>query len=120
MSLQDKYAQIITMAPTMGAKILSQKEEGGKLYLTASVPSQADKDKIIGQINSLAGGIPSDLVLDLKIGGSTYVVKSGDTLSAISKQFYGDANKYMDIFNANKDKLSDPDKIQPGQELIIP
>ncbi|KXK53152.1 MAG: LysM domain/BON superfamily protein [Chlorobi bacterium OLB5] len=50
----------------------------------------------------------------------TYVVQSGDTLSKIAKQYYGDANKYMDIFNANKDKLSDPDKIQVGQELIIP
>ncbi len=50
----------------------------------------------------------------------TYVVQSGHTLSKIAKQYYGDANKYMDIFNANKDKLSDPDKIQVGQELIIP
>lgn len=50
----------------------------------------------------------------------TYTVKSGDTLSKIAKEFYGDANKYMDIFNANKDKLSDPDKIKPGQELVIP
>lgn len=52
--------------------------------------------------------------------GSTYVVQSGDTLSKIAKQYYGDANRYMDIFNANKDKLSDPNKIQPGQELVIP
>ncbi|NOS85704.1 MAG: LysM peptidoglycan-binding domain-containing protein [Ignavibacteria bacterium] len=50
----------------------------------------------------------------------TYVVQSGDTLSKIAKQYYGDAGKYMDIFNANTDKLSDPDKIQVGQELIIP
>lgn len=50
----------------------------------------------------------------------TYVVQSGDTLSKIAKQYYGDANKYMDIFNANTDKLSDPDIIQVGQELIIP
>jgi nucleoid-associated protein YgaU len=50
----------------------------------------------------------------------TYVVKSGDTLSKIAKEHYGDANRYMDIFNANRDKLSDPNKIQPGQELVIP
>lgn len=50
----------------------------------------------------------------------TYVVQSGDTLSKIAKEYYGDANKYMDIFNANTDKLSDPDKIQVGQELVIP
>lgn len=120
MSLQEKYSQILNMAPAMGAKILSQKEEEGKLYLTVLVPAQEDKDKILEQINSLAGGIPGDLVVDIKIGANTYVVKSGDTLSGISKQFYGEANKYMDIFNANKDKLSDPNKIFPGQELIIP
>ncbi len=50
----------------------------------------------------------------------TYVVQSGDTLSKIAKEYYGDAGKYMDIFNANTDKLSDPDKIQVGQELVIP
>ena len=50
----------------------------------------------------------------------TYMVQSGDTLSKIAKQYYGDSNRYMDIFNANKDKLSNPDKIQVGQELVIP
>jgi nucleoid-associated protein YgaU len=50
----------------------------------------------------------------------TYVVQAGDTLSKIAKQYYGDANRYMEIFNANRDKLSDPNKIQIGQELIIP
>lgn len=50
----------------------------------------------------------------------TYVVQSGDTLSKIAKEYYGDANRYMDIFNANTDKLSNPDKIQVGQELVIP
>lgn len=50
----------------------------------------------------------------------TYVVQSGDTLSKIAKEYYGDANKYMVIFDANRDKLSDPNKIQPGQELVIP
>ena len=53
-------------------------------------------------------------------GGQTYTVKSGDTLSKISKQFYGNANEYMRIFYANRDKLSDPDKIQVGQQLVIP
>jgi nucleoid-associated protein YgaU len=50
----------------------------------------------------------------------TYTVKKGDTLSAIAKQFYGSAGKYMKIFVANKDVLKDPDKIYPGQELRIP
>ncbi len=53
-------------------------------------------------------------------GGETYEIKSGDTLSKISKHFYGNANEYMRIFYANRDQLSDPDKIQAGQKLVIP
>jgi nucleoid-associated protein YgaU len=49
-----------------------------------------------------------------------YTVKSGDTLSKIAKEHLGDANSYMKIFNANKDQLTDPDKIKPGQVLKIP
>lgn len=67
-----------------------------------------------------AGAGNSELAGGATSGGQTYTVQSGDTLSKIAKQFYGDANRYMDIFNANTDKLSDPNKIQVGQELNIP
>lgn len=50
----------------------------------------------------------------------TYEVKSGDTLSKIAKQEYGDANQWRRIYDANKDLLKDPDKIFPGQKLKIP
>jgi len=50
----------------------------------------------------------------------TYTVKAGDTLSKIAKQHYGNANLYMKIFEANKELLRDPDKIQVGQVLKIP
>ncbi|AVV38286.1 LysM peptidoglycan-binding domain-containing protein [Pantoea sp. SM3640] len=53
-------------------------------------------------------------------GVRTYTVKSGDTLSAIAKQLYNDASKYMKIFEANKNILSNPDNIAPGQVLTIP
>lgn len=49
-----------------------------------------------------------------------HTVQSGETLSSIAKHYYGDANEYRAIFEANKDKLSDPDSIQVGQELVIP
>ena len=47
-------------------------------------------------------------------------MKAGDTLSKIAKEHLGNANAYMKIFDANKDQLSDPDKIKPGQVLKIP
>lgn len=67
-----------------------------------------------------AGGGIKDVENSENIDVRTYTVKSGDTLSKIAKEFYGNANKYMDIFNANTDKLKDPNKIFPGQELVIP
>ena len=53
-------------------------------------------------------------------GEQTYTVAKGDTLSKIAKEFYGEANKYHQIFEANKPMLKDPDKIYPGQMLRIP
>jgi nucleoid-associated protein YgaU len=50
----------------------------------------------------------------------THTVQAGDTLSAIAKKYYGNANDYMEIYNANRDQLSDPNKISPGQVLKIP
>ncbi len=50
----------------------------------------------------------------------TYTVQSGDSLSKIAKHFYGDANQWRQIFEANKDTIKDPDMIHPGQELTIP
>jgi nucleoid-associated protein YgaU len=50
----------------------------------------------------------------------TYVVKKGDSLSKIAKVFYGDVKKWKKIFEANRDKISNPDLIRPGQELVIP
>jgi nucleoid-associated protein YgaU len=53
-------------------------------------------------------------------GAKTYTVKAGDTLSKIAKELLGDASAYTRIFNANRDQLSDPDRIKPGQVLNIP
>ncbi len=49
-----------------------------------------------------------------------HTVQAGESLSKIAKIHLDDANRYMDIFNANKDKLKDPNMIQPGQQLVIP
>jgi len=87
-------------------------------------PDQATKEKIVlccGNVSSVA---KVDDLLTVADGGapeSKYrEVKSGDTLSKIAKEEYGDANAYMKIFEANKPMLSNPDKIYPGQNLRIP
>lgn len=57
---------------------------------------------------------------DAPVGGRTYVVRPGDTLGRISIKFYGTSSRYMDIYNANRDKLSSPNSVTVGQVLVIP
>jgi nucleoid-associated protein YgaU len=49
-----------------------------------------------------------------------YTIKSGDSLSKIARDFYGDAGEWQKIYQANKDKIKDPNMIYPGQKIIIP
>jgi len=87
-------------------------------------PDQATKEKIVLCCGNVANVAKVDDRLTVAATGqpaSTFhVVKPGDTLSAIAKSVYGDANAYMKIFEANKPMLSDPNKIYPGQTLRIP
>ncbi|AZC22006.1 MULTISPECIES: peptidoglycan-binding protein LysM [Pseudomonas] len=98
--------------------------EGDKVIVKGEVASQEEKEKILLALGNIAGvGSVEDQVT---VTGPTVVsavfvtVKKGDTLSAIAKVQYGDANKYNKIFEANKPLLSHPDKIYPGQVLRIP
>ena len=75
----------------------------------------AAKDSTGGIFNQGAAGQPANATTH-----DTYTVKSGDSLSKIAKQFYGDAMKYNKIYEANKDQISNPDLIQPGWVLKIP
>ena len=86
-------------------------------------PDQATREKIVLAAGNVAGvGKVNDMMsVDRSAPASQfYTVKSGDTLSKISKQYYGDANQYNKIFEANRPMLSHPDKIYPGQNLRIP
>lgn len=98
--------------------------EGDKVIVKGEVASQEEKEKILLALGNIAGvGSVED---QITVSGSVAVtavfvtVKKGDTLSAIAKAQYGDANKYNKIFEANKPLLSHPDKIYPGQVLRIP
>jgi LysM repeat protein len=132
MGLRDKYNQAIQTAKQIrfdgGAE-----ERDGKLYFTGSVNSEDEKNQIWNALKTVPDW-QKDVVADIKVrpgaaapaaapqAGTeqTYTVQAGDTLSAIAKKLLGSANSYMDIFNANRDQLSDPDKIKPGQVLKIP
>jgi nucleoid-associated protein YgaU len=119
MNLRDKYQQAISTAK--GFRMDGAAEErDGKLHVNGTVKSEAEKHAIWDALKAVPDW-RNDVIADIKVApGNTYTVKAGDTLSKIAKEHLGNANAYMDIFNANKDQLSDPDKIKPGQVLKIP
>ncbi|AAY95706.1 peptidoglycan-binding protein LysM [Pseudomonas protegens] len=98
--------------------------EGDKVIVSGEVASQEEKEKILLALGNISGvGSVEDqiTVTGPAVVSAVFVtVKKGDTLSAIAKVQYGDANKYNKIFEANKPLLSHPDKIYPGQVLRIP
>jgi nucleoid-associated protein YgaU len=132
--LKTKYQSVLNFIQSQGVRLENLNMEGDKLLIRASAPSADLKNRVWDQIK-LVDPSYSDLIADIQApaaaaaaaGGASsapaqriYTVQPGDSLSKISKQFYGDANKYMKIFEANKDKLSDPDKIKAGMDLLIP
>ena len=133
-TLKTKYTSVLNAADQERIQFQNLHVQDDKLYIRATAPSEDAKNKIWDQIklaNPSMDDITADISVDAKAmgaaagggsgsGGSSYTVKSGDTLSKISKEFYGDANEYMRIYYANRDQLRDPDKIQIGQQLTIP
>jgi LysM repeat protein len=133
--LKQRYQTVLTTADREQIQFHNLHVQDNKLYIKAVAPSEEAKNKFWDQIklvNPNADDITADISVDTSRamgaaagggqggGGQTYEVKGGDTLSKISKQFYGDSNEYMRIFYANRDKLRDPDMIQVGQKLVIP
>jgi nucleoid-associated protein YgaU len=126
MGLRDTYAYAIQTAK--GKFQGNAEERDGKLHFKGTVATEAEKNEIWSAIKT----IPSwqqDVVADIQVTGGpsagaaaakTYTVKAGDTLSAIAKEHLGSAGAYMKIFELNKDQLTDPDKIKPGQVLRLP
>lgn len=128
--LKQKYQTAMTVADQQQIRFYNFQLQDDKLYVKGTAPSQEAKDQFWNQIKIVDPNF-QDIVAEVDVqetsssgngggSGQTYTVKSGDTLSKISKQFYGDDDEFMRIFYANRDKLSDPDKIQAGQQLVIP
>lgn len=135
--LKNKYSTALNVLDQQHVQLYNLHLQDDKLFLRGVAPSQDAINKVWEQIRLINPNV-DDVTLELSVaqpqaqtaaantgqtsqqGGQSYTVKSGDTLSKISKQYYGDANEYMRIFYANRDKLNDPNKIQVGQQLVIP
>jgi len=121
MGLRDKYAYAIQTCKGMFQG--SAEERDGKLHFTGSVATEAEKNKIWDAIKTIPDW-QKEIVAEIQVTGpppgKTYTVKAGDTLSAIAKEHLGNAGAYMKIFDLNKDQLTDPNKIKPGQVLRLP
>jgi LysM repeat protein len=135
--LQQKYQTALNVIDQQGVQLQNLHIQDDKLYIKGTAPSQDVANHVWDQVKLVNPSL-DDLTLELSVAqgqaaaataqseqqsqaaNQSYTVKSGDTLSKISRHFYGNANEYMRIFYANRDKLHDPDKIQVGQELVIP
>jgi nucleoid-associated protein YgaU len=130
MGLRDTYAYAIQTAK--GKFQGNAEERDGKLHFKGTVATEAEKNELWDAIKTIPTW-QNDIVADIKVTGAgagagasggasakTYTVKAGDTLGAIAKEHLGSAGAYMKIFELNKDQLTDPDKIKPGQVLRLP
>ena len=122
-ALADKYGDVLGLAQQLGVQDGNWKEENGKIKLWGKTQYQLDANRLWDKIKEHPGW-ENEVVADIQATDQSvygyYTVQSGDTLSKLSQKFLGGPNKYMEIFNANKDQLTDPDKIKPGQVLKIP
>jgi LysM repeat protein len=134
--LKNKYQPALQTIKDKGVILSHINLEGSKLFIQGAAPSEAIKNEVWDKIKAVDPTF-GDLTCDLSVDPSlpqpqaaappataaddkTYTVQAGDTLSKIAKQFYGNANEYNKIFEANKDQLSNPDHIKVGQTLKIP
>jgi nucleoid-associated protein YgaU len=126
--LRDTYAYAIQTAK--GKFHGNAEERDGKLYFKGTVATEGEKNELWNAIKTIPTW-QKDVVADIEVTGGpaaaaapaaakTYTVKAGDTLSGIAKEHLGSAGAYMKIFELNKDQLTDPDKIKPGQVLRLP
>jgi len=121
--LKEKYKDLLDLGVKLQVKNGDVKEEGGKLHIKGTALYQYDKDQLWDKVKSYSGW-ESEIAADIKVEKTDihgiYTVKAGDTLSKIAKGHFGDAKRYMEIFNINKDILTNPDLIKVGQKLKIP
>lgn len=121
--LKSKYQSALRVIEQQKVEVSNLHVENNQLVINGSAPSEKAKNLVWDQVK-LVDPTFSDLRMELSAAAEpafeTYTVKSGDTLSKLAQHYYGDKFTYSRIFDANRDILDDPNKIQVGQQLKIP
>ena len=135
--LKQKYQSVFRMMEQQAIRLQNVHIENEKLLIRGEAPTQDAKNRVWDQIK-LVDPKYADLTVDITVAesramtatmgggrqeqaaGESYTVQAGDTLSKIAQRYYGDASQYTRIFEANRDQLQNPDRIQVGQKLVIP
>lgn len=119
-----KYQAVLDLGQSLNIKEGDVKEENGKLKVYGTANTPYEKNLLWDKIKEIGGENPTDIMADIKVADSSvfhrHVVKKGETLGKIAQQYYGKAALYNKIFQANTDKLKNPDLIHPDQVLVIP
>lgn len=122
--IKAKYQDVLDLGEKLNIKNGDVKEEDGQLKMWGTAETQYEKDLIWDKIKEIGGESPADIMADIKVEDTSvytyHTVEKGESLSKISKHYYSDPMKYQKIFEANRDKLDNPDMIHPGQRLVIP
>jgi nucleoid-associated protein YgaU len=136
--LKAKYQNVLNTVQQVNGSLKNVNMEGDKLFIRAEVGSEQLKNQVwdtIKQADANYSDLHADIIVNPALapktaaagaGGAgageqrTYTVQEGDSLSKIAEKFYGNASAYNRIFEANRDKLSDPNKMGAGAQLVIP
>ena len=121
--LKDKYARLLQLGEELGIQNGYVDEADGKLKVGGTARYQYDADQLwdcIKQHDDWESEVEAKIEVENSEIYGIYTVQSGDTLSKLSKQLFGNPMRYMEIFEINKDQLNDPNMIRVGQQLKIP
>ena len=137
--MKQKYASVLSEIQNQQVRLSHVHIQDNKFFIQGEAPSEQAKNRVWDEIKRVNPSWEQELTADITVSAAsenvprtmgagagsagheqTYTVKPGDSLSKISKELYGNANEYMKIFEANRDVLSDPNRISPGQNLRIP
>ena len=122
--VKSKYQEVLDLGDKLNVKNGDVQEDNGVLKIKGTTQTQYEKNILWDKIKEIGGENPSDIKADIRVADDSvyhrHTVQKGESLSKIAKHYYGDPMKYKAIFEANTDKLKNPDLIYPDQELVIP